>query len=201
MVKKVLIALFVIALLFVFRLYFPKDSAKVIKQVHSYGWSETTYKDGKKNGIYKDYWKDGTLLAQINYVDDKVDGVFKRFYKNGNLLEETHFKLGVKQGSLKRYDESGKLTQNDVYQNGLLLEENNSPFTGVKKEYYEGDSWQENEYKDGKEHGISKTFRGQDLMFERKFEEGKLMAYRAVSKEMNGSQEWSPVSIPKNDAK
>ena len=39
--------------------------------------------NGKINGIYKSYYKNGQLYSEVNYIDNKINGIYKEYYENG----------------------------------------------------------------------------------------------------------------------
>jgi antitoxin component YwqK of YwqJK toxin-antitoxin module len=41
--------------------------------------------NGKRNGLYKSYWKNGQLENISTYIDDKLNGECKSYYPNGQL--------------------------------------------------------------------------------------------------------------------
>ena len=71
--------------------------------------SETPFKNGKENGIEKEYYKNGRLKRETPYTDGELNGVEKRYYENGQLAGETPFKNGKENGVEKSYYESGQL--------------------------------------------------------------------------------------------
>ena len=74
--------------------------------------------NGKINGIYKSYWKNGQLneevnyngceltnvnskrigqlWREVNYIDGKKNGIYKSYYENGQLYEEVNYIDGKK---------------------------------------------------------------------------------------------------------
>jgi len=80
--------------------------------------SEQTYKDGKKDGLFKYYNKNGTLSSEQTYKDGKLDGLSKEWYTNGQLSREGILKDGKKEGDFKWYYENGQISQEKKYKNG-----------------------------------------------------------------------------------
>ena len=70
---------------------------------------ERYYIDGKQNGKEIKWLAVGKLRNEGNYKDDKKDGLFKRYHKNGQLMREETFRNGSREGSSKEYDENGQL--------------------------------------------------------------------------------------------
>ena len=53
--------------------------------------SEVFMLNGKKEGMYKSYYKNGQLMNEINYIDDKKEGIYKSYFLNGQLMVETNY--------------------------------------------------------------------------------------------------------------
>jgi hypothetical protein len=43
---------------------------------------QTTYKDGKEDGLWEEFDKDGQLRGRENWIDGKIEGL-SEFYRNG----------------------------------------------------------------------------------------------------------------------
>ena len=110
---------------------------------------ETTFKDGKKDGLYR-RWKGGNTItySEGNYIDGKEDGAWKGWeviYKDGfddgkhngrkdgvweyyyeenglQVMEENYID-GKEDGVFKRWYENGQLMYIKKYVNGELMSE------------------------------------------------------------------------------
>ena len=51
-------------------------------------------KDGKKEGPYIEYFKNGELKRKTSFSSDKYDGPYQEYYENGNLYIKASFKNG-----------------------------------------------------------------------------------------------------------
>ena len=49
--------------------------------------SKIPYRNDLENGTTY-YYSKGTLLAEVKYKDGKLDGVIKQYYKHGTLIGE-----------------------------------------------------------------------------------------------------------------
>lgn len=101
-------------------------------------------KDAKevKHGLYKSYYKDGTLTSEGNYHNDKREGVWTYYdldgdvsevykYQNGTILRRTQYKKGIliyisnyEFGKIKLYEEfeeDGSIRSTSFYENGELI--------------------------------------------------------------------------------
>ena len=47
--------------------------------------SEFNYKDGKEDGLCKEWFKNGQLMTEVSYKDGEINGVLKRWLENGEL--------------------------------------------------------------------------------------------------------------------
>ena len=53
---------------------------------------ERNYKDGKLDGLFKEWYENGQLRIERTYKDDKADGLWKEWYENGQLMGEGKYK-------------------------------------------------------------------------------------------------------------
>ena len=56
------------------------------------GMEQWTFRNGKKDGPYVSYYKNGQLYEKGTYKDGKLDGPWIEYYKNGHLLFKGIFK-------------------------------------------------------------------------------------------------------------
>ena len=72
-------------------------------------FSEVPFKNGLRDGVQKDYYKNGKLRWSGFFKNGKLEGKTKSFYENGNIeLEENHVN-GLQDGIIKEYYENGKI--------------------------------------------------------------------------------------------
>ena len=72
--------------------------------------SEINYKDGKKDGIYKEYFIDQTIRIQCNYKDDKKSGEYIEYYVDGKLYKKILYKDDDEYNK-KVYNREGQITE------------------------------------------------------------------------------------------
>ncbi|MBT6448103.1 MAG: hypothetical protein HOK38_05080 [Flavobacteriaceae bacterium] len=70
---------------------------------------EINYKNGKKEGLRKQYWLNGVLRTEGNFKNGIEEGVRKDYYGDGVLKIETYYKNGKQNGLYKEYHENGQL--------------------------------------------------------------------------------------------
>lgn len=122
------------------------------------------YVDGKKNGIFKEYDKNGKLIAIYKYEDDllsesskDVDVLEERktYYPGAKVKTTATYRDGKLQGFLKEFDENGNLISSSKYDQDVKLAEglidSLAREQGLWKFYYEtGELKAEGKYLDGK---------------------------------------------------
>ncbi len=163
-----------------YKLSVYKDD-KVSETVNSFFYpsgklkGEMPFKDGKTNGIIKQYYESGKLFYERAEVDGKKNGIEKVYFETGALKQEALFTDGKKTGAVKTYYESGKLKEenpyiNDIangiaksyFESGKLSGEvpiTGGTINGICKYYFEnGKLKQESPYTDGWMNGTSKEY-------------------------------------------
>ncbi len=85
--------------------------------------AEGSYKNKKKDGLWKYYNKDGSLLSEEYYAMGVAKGVWKKYFENGKLYEECVYVNGNKQGVLKQYFENGKTKALVSFDKGMMTGE------------------------------------------------------------------------------
>jgi antitoxin component YwqK of YwqJK toxin-antitoxin module len=98
-----------------------------------------TYNKGKKEGLSKEYDKDGNIITLLEYSNDflisrekinRIDskglkqGEWKEFYPSGGKKCEKTFKDDQLHGYYKEYDVKGKLILTMLYENGSIVKSN-----------------------------------------------------------------------------
>jgi antitoxin component YwqK of YwqJK toxin-antitoxin module len=89
---------------------------------------ETTYKNGLKNGYYKEYDTSGNLILLEKYENDtlvkdapelaQID-IHTEYYSNGNVKLKVGYKNGKPEGIMRVYDSvNGKVTKSIIFREG-----------------------------------------------------------------------------------
>ena len=89
---------------------------------------EITYKNGLKNGYYKEYDTSGNLILLEKYENDtlvkdapelaQID-IHTEYYSNGNIKFKVGYKNGKPEGIMRVYDSaSGKVTKSIIFKEG-----------------------------------------------------------------------------------
>lgn len=85
--------------------------------------------NGKKEGIYKKYYPDGSLRKTCFYLNNEINGDFIKFYENGTIKYKIPYVNGFKNGKYIRYYENGNIETEATYLNNRL--------EGECRNYYE----------------------------------------------------------------
>jgi antitoxin component YwqK of YwqJK toxin-antitoxin module len=85
--------------------------------------SEATYEKGIAVGEYKSYYRNGKPNETGTYnKNGDNDGIWKNYFENGTLSSEENYSDGKLTATSKYYDESGKLIEEYTYKNNILQE-------------------------------------------------------------------------------
>jgi uncharacterized protein len=110
-------------------IYFPKG--KINQTI--------AYRDGKKEGLSREFDKEGNLLTLMEYSNDflvsreKINrtdskglkqGDWKEFYPSGGIKSEKSYKDDQLHGYYKEYDMKGNLVLTMLYENGAIVKSN-----------------------------------------------------------------------------
>ena len=112
---------------------------------------ETTFKDGKRDGITRVYFESGKLQGETSYKDGNMEGITRMYYESGRLEKEISLKNNKLNGITRGYFENGKPQGEISYKDGNK--------EGIAKIYYESGTLQsETSYKDDKRDGITRVY-------------------------------------------
>ena len=106
--------------------------------------SETSFINGKKEGIYKEYFPTGSLKAKITYSNNNKNGPSEMYDQFGNLTIRANYKDGREHGEY------------EIYDNGVILQKGtifDGKYDGLITNYLDGKKTNEITYKLGKKHG------------------------------------------------
>ena len=74
--------------------------------------------EGKKDGAWEIFYKDGTLHSIVHYKQGKKYGLAQTFFKNGKLLSECSWVLGRLNGTCKLFNRGGNIVSYTVWERG-----------------------------------------------------------------------------------
>jgi len=81
--------------------------------------SVETFKNGKLNGKSTVYYKNGKIASETHYKDGIKDGLYKKYSENGIVLEEIPYKNNQFFGKVIYRDIHGKVISEGMYEKGL----------------------------------------------------------------------------------
>ncbi|MCD8182972.1 MAG: toxin-antitoxin system YwqK family antitoxin [Bacteroides sp.] len=107
-----------------------------------------SYKEGRKNGVFKYYNDEEKVKEEKSYKEDKLDGARKTYYTDGKLEREVNYRAGKQDGKDIYYDFDGTLRREHTYKDGKQV---GKRFTFLKGTYELHETVYYNEYgqKDG----------------------------------------------------
>jgi antitoxin component YwqK of YwqJK toxin-antitoxin module len=79
-----------------------------------------TDEQGKRQGLWKEFYATGELKSQGNYIDSKLDGAWKFYFENQKVEVEGKYKNGKKEGVWYWYYPDGEILQEENWSNGKL---------------------------------------------------------------------------------
>ena len=88
---------------------------------------EGSYKEGKRDGVWKYYYDNGNLNFEGKFLDDNSDGKHIFYWDNGKVKEEGFYIMGKREGDWYRYDYDGTLFLTTTYKNGIEIK-----YDGIK---------------------------------------------------------------------
>jgi len=101
-----------------------------------------TDEDGKRQGLWKEFYPTGELKSEGYYIDSKQDGVWKFYFENQKIEVEGKYKNGKKEGTWYWYYANGAILQEENWSGGKLdgefLEYSENGEITVKGSYLEG---------------------------------------------------------------
>ena len=77
-----------------------------------------TFKDGKRDGMWISFWKNGNVENEGVFKEGKKHGLFKSFFENGQIRYIQEHKNGVPVGVCKHFDKDGNLIKTEEYKDG-----------------------------------------------------------------------------------
>ena len=83
-----------------------------------------SFKAGLKDGVWKEFYADGTLKFEGSYVQGSPNGKHKLYYENGKIKEEQYYRMGQKDKTWWVFDPEGNVMISYVYANDVLIKIN-----------------------------------------------------------------------------
>lgn len=81
---------------------------------------ERPFKNGEKEGVFKQWWPNGNLRYLFNYHHDKYDGKQIAYFHFGKVQEEKNYNKGIEEGIQRIWDSTGNLISNYTVKNNKI---------------------------------------------------------------------------------
>ena len=85
------------------------------------GKTTGSFKNGKRDGSWLDYWENGQLQSKTNHKNGKLEGSWVSYHLNGQLRDKGQYKNGLKDGSWVSYFGNGQLRSKGNYKKGIMI--------------------------------------------------------------------------------
>ena len=80
-----------------------------------------SYKEGKKEGEWKEYYKNGELKDLGSYTNNELDGNYIKYYPNNQIGVQGRFKNGFKDNKWEYFNSKGDILKIEFYSNERLI--------------------------------------------------------------------------------
>jgi antitoxin component YwqK of YwqJK toxin-antitoxin module len=138
---------------------------------------EIEYKNGKKNGFFKEYYMQGNLKAIQHYRNDTLCDSSKFYHENGKPSELQIFdQKGLYQGCWKKYNKTGAVFWETCFKDNLI------DSTATEYTYKTGKLLKRLNYSTGLKHGKQEEFYANGNK--------KYISYYIDGKAQPGTEEW-----------
>jgi len=84
--------------------------------------SQCFLRNGKMEGVYKEWYANGRLGRHEFYQDGKEEGEGRYWYGDGGIRELVFFRSGKMEGKYKYWDPRGHLREQEFYLAGKLID-------------------------------------------------------------------------------
>jgi len=87
------------------------------------GLDRGSFKNGKMEGLWVQYWRDGEVLSKCHYKNGERDGLWVEYHENGQLRWKGEIKDGEREGPWESFDEDGTRDSegSGTYKNGVKV--------------------------------------------------------------------------------
>jgi len=152
------------------------------------------YIENKKEGIWKQYFPEGTLMNEIEYKNNRANGYAKFYNDKGVIIEEGTWKTRKWTGIyITRYDNGNVKYQWNYGERGLR--EN-------VQEYYHlnGQIMYRGEFNGGKETGVHQRWNEDGVLIEEiEYKDGQLIDFKAIEPPTKPKPKPKPLPTVVND--
>ncbi len=140
--------------------------------------AEGKYIDGKKEGVWKDYYYNGKCRNLVTFKKDKANGFVTIYHDNGDTLECGNWQKDHWFGNYRSYYPNGNIKFEFLF-------DKNGKRNGLQKYYCEnGSLLRVGNFKKGTEDGIFKEYENDGrIKFETIYKKGKLISSQTKQNE------------------
>lgn len=145
---------------------------------------EGVYKNSLKEGLWKRFWPNGKLKAEITFAEGRPQGWYRTYYDNGICEEEGGWWNNKNTGYFRRWHPNGHPQQ-------MFSFNDSGKRMGLQRYFYENGSTElEVEMDNGHENGIYKRYNPDGTLAEEKvFQKGQIVPgsekiYKAVKPQL-----------------
>ena len=101
----------------------PFTGVVVAKHENGQKASETTFKDGKPEGLATMWHKNGQKRSETTFKDGKPEGPTTMWYDNGQKWEEANYKDGKPEGPYTSWHKNGQKQSEGTFKDGKVVSE------------------------------------------------------------------------------
>lgn len=94
-----------------------EQEGKWVEEINDFK-AEGEYISGLRNGKWKYFYDNGTVLFEGNYIQGNAEGKHRYYYPDGSLKEEQFYTSGLRTKNWRKFDEKGELIITITYQDG-----------------------------------------------------------------------------------
>jgi len=76
------------------------------------------YQNGRRHGLYTEYFEDGGVYQNIEYREGKKDGMMKEFFRGGQVNLEIPFRDDKRHGTVVEYARNGEVVYKWIFEDG-----------------------------------------------------------------------------------
>lgn len=83
--------------------------------------SEVNYRNGKKDGLEREWYQNTRIKSQISYKKDLIQGEIISWYSNGQESYRATYRNGKREGICITQNNSGKIIRKELYKKDRLI--------------------------------------------------------------------------------
>lgn len=95
---------------------------------------EGEYRLGRRNGVWKFYFRNEKLKYEGKFVDGREEGVHRTNYENGSVKLLARYKFGDAEGDWVYYNEEGQVVRVETYARGKVVKVDGVSISGEMKD-------------------------------------------------------------------